>query len=57
MVCKGGAVPNGASTTNMSLSWTDAASVQTATQIAPITYTASSFSTFTFTIEYKRFRT
>jgi hypothetical protein len=42
----------------MTLNWVDAAAnVQIATQIAPVTYLASSFSTPTLTIQYKRFRT
>lgn len=59
MKCQGGAVPNGNTATNMSLNWVDGGSnVQIATQIAPVTYTVSSFSSaFTFTIQYKRFRT
>jgi hypothetical protein len=57
MKCQGGAVPNGGTNTNMTLNWVDTANVQIATQIAPVTYTSSSFSTFTFSIQYKRFRT
>jgi hypothetical protein len=57
MKCQGGAVPNGLTNTNMTLNWVDSANVQTATQIAPVSYNPSSFSSFTFSIQYKRFRT
>lgn len=51
MECLGGAVPNGVTTSNMTLVWQDnTVDVQTATQIAPITYTASNLTAFTLTL-------
>ncbi len=57
MKCYGTGVPvaGGAS---MTLVWRDDVyDVQQATAIAPITYTPSSFTAFTFAIDKKRFRT
>ncbi len=58
MKCLGGGVPISGSTSNMTLVWKDSTdNVQTATQIAPILYSSSaSLTSFTFTIDQKRFR-
>ncbi len=57
MKCHGTGVPVSGNTTNLSMVWKDDIySVQTATPIAPITYTAASPTAFTFTIDKKRFR-
>lgn len=57
MKCYGTGVPT-SSATNMSLVWKDnGADVQTAVQIAPITYSASTLIAFSLDIVYKRFRT
>ena len=57
MKCYGTGVPVSGSTNNMTLVWKDSTyNVQQATQIAPILYSASSLTGFTFTIDKKRFR-
>lgn len=56
MKCFGSSVPT-SSVTNMSLLWVDnSVSVQVATQIAPVTYLASTLPSLTFSTVYKRFR-